>query len=244
MPRISRRQLAFGSLAALEAASAANSPQDARRLSVVVAGAHPGDPEYGCGGTISRYTESGHRVAIVYLNQGDKGCENKPSAACAAIREREAERACAILKARPVFAGQRDGDSIIDAAHTEAFCKLIEAQSPDVLFTHWPVDNHPDHRATAALSFSAWQRLGKRFAIYFYEVSDGDDTVMFSPTDYVDISITETHKRRACYAHASQSPDKFYALQAKVSAFRGVEAGCEEAEAYARHPQSIRGFLP
>lgn len=244
MSRISRRQLALGSLFALEPALHARAAQPEHRLSVMVAGAHPGDPEYGCGGTILRYTQAGHRVNVLYLNRGDKGCGKTPPEECGAIRKSEAKRACGILKAQPVFAGQRDGDSIIDAAHTEEFCKLVEAEAPNVLFTHWPVDNHPDHRAAAALGFSAWQRSGKRFALYFYEVSDGDDTVMFSPTDYVDITRTEGRKRQACYAHASQAPDMFYTLQAKIAAFRGVEAGYKQAEAFARHPQSTGGLLP
>lgn len=244
MSHISRRQLALGSLFVLEPALRVRAEQPQQRLSIVVAGAHPGDPEYGCGGTILRYTQAGHRVTILYLNRGDKGCGKTPPEECTSIRKKEAERACGILKARPVFAGQHDGDSIVDAAHTEEFCKLVEAEAPDVLFTHWPVDNHPDHRAAAALSFSAWQRFGKRFGLYFYEVSDGDDTVMFTPSDYVDITGTESRKREACYAHASQAPDRFYALQSKIAAFRGIEVGSKQAEAFARHPQSAGGLLP
>ncbi len=35
-----------------------------RRLKVVVAGAHPDDPETGCGGTITRYSDLGHEVVV------------------------------------------------------------------------------------------------------------------------------------------------------------------------------------
>jgi disulfide oxidoreductase YuzD len=67
---------------------------------------------------------------------------------------------------------------------------------------------------------------------------------MFAPTDYVDITETEPLKRQACYAHASQQPDYFYALQSHVSAFRGIEAGYRQAEAYVRHVRSRPGLLP
>jgi LmbE family N-acetylglucosaminyl deacetylase len=86
--------------------------------------------------------------------------------------------------------------------------------------------------------------MGKSFAFYFYEVSSGEDTQMFSPTDYVDITANEPIKKAACYAHASQAPDKFYALQTSVCRFRGIESGCRLAEASARHPQSSRAQLP
>lgn len=46
---------------------------------------------------------------------------------------------------------------------------------------------------------------------------------MFSPTHYVDISGVEPGKRAACFAHASQTPDRYYALQSQVAKFRGVE---------------------
>jgi LmbE family N-acetylglucosaminyl deacetylase len=34
------------------------------KLKVMVTGGHPGDPEYGCGGTIARYADQGHDVTL------------------------------------------------------------------------------------------------------------------------------------------------------------------------------------
>jgi LmbE family N-acetylglucosaminyl deacetylase len=160
------------------------------------------------------------------------------------VRVPEAKRACEILKARPLFAPQCDGNAVVDPAHYEEFRKLIEAESPDVLFTHWPIDGHADHRAISMLSYDAWLRMGKKFAFYYYEVSNGEDTLMFLPTHFVDITTSEPRKRAACYAHASQSPDKFYALQSEVTRFRGLESGHLHAEAYIRHAQSPDHQLP
>ena len=42
-----------------------------------------------------------------------------------------------------------------------------------MVFTHWPVDGHRDHRAISALSYDAWLGMGKKFALYYYEVSTG-----------------------------------------------------------------------
>jgi hypothetical protein len=68
------------------------------KLKVVVTGGHPGDPEYGCGGTIARYTALGHEVVLLYLNDG--AWQSIP----ASVRIPEAKKACEILKARPVWA--------------------------------------------------------------------------------------------------------------------------------------------
>jgi LmbE family N-acetylglucosaminyl deacetylase len=212
------------------------------RLKVIVTGGHPGDPEYGCGGTIARYADLGHEVVLLYLNRG----ERSPGSA---QRERpsrvvEAERACNILKARPLYAGQVDGNAIVDASHYAAFLKILQAERPDCVFTHWPIDNHADHRAISMLVYDAWLKMKKEFALYYYEVSSGEDTVQFFPTHYVDIGATESRKRLACYAHASQNPDRYYALQAQVTALRGIESGCKQAEAYVRHVQSPDFALP
>src|SRR5436309_3216347 len=113
-----------------------------RKLKVVVAGGHPGDPEYGCGGTVARYADLGHEVVLLYLNDGVPAGTPKDG-----VRVAEAGKACEVLNARARFAGQVDGDAIVDRAHYEAFGKLLAAERPDVVFAHWPIDNHADHRA-------------------------------------------------------------------------------------------------
>ncbi len=212
------------------------------KLKVIVTGGHPGDPEYGCGGTIARYSDLGHEVVLLYLNKGD-GAGN-PSNHPGPDRVAEASKACEILKARPAFAGQIDGQAIIDRDHYDQFHRLIEAEQPNVVFTQWPIDNHRDHRAISLLTYDAWLRMGKKFALYYYEVSNGEDTVQFAPSHYVDITAVESRKRSACYAHASQSPDKFYALQELVTRMRGIESGHKQAESFIHHIQSPAIPLP
>jgi LmbE family N-acetylglucosaminyl deacetylase len=240
MPTIHRRDLLFQ--ACLLGSPALGMPpadDEPRRQKVVVAGGHPGDPEYGCGGTVARCADLGHDVVLLYLNDGVPAGKSKDG-----VRVAEAGRACEILKARPLFAGQIDGDAVVDRAHYEAFRQLLEAELPDAVFTHWPIDNHADHRAISMLTYDAWLRMDRRFALYFYEVSNGEDTVQFAPTQYVDVTSTEPRKRRACFAHASQAPEKFYALQEQVTRLRGLERGCRHAEGFIRHVQGPDWNLP
>lgn len=233
--------VAFGSpSSATTGAPQAVQPRgDKKRLKVIVTGGHPGDPEYGCGGTVARYTDLGHEVVLLYLNKGEW-----PPKAEGTGRVAEAKKACEILKARPLYAGQINSQAVVDAAHYEAFRKILEAEQPDAVFTHWPIDNHADHRAISMLVYDAWLKMKKRFALYYYEVSSGEDTVQFAPTHYVDITETQPRKRLACYAHASQSPDRYYALQDQVTRMRGIESGHKQAEAYIRHVQSPDFALP
>jgi LmbE family N-acetylglucosaminyl deacetylase len=230
--RFTRRALPGAAAALLLPSLAAQT----RRLKVVVTGGHPGDPEYGCGGTVARYTAAGNDVVLLYLNRGQKTCPDPDPEANPRVAE--ARKACEILHARAVFAPQCDAHAIVDRPHYDEFRDLLAAEKPDVVFTHWPIDNHADHRAMANLAYDAWIKQGRGFLLYFYEVSDGEDTQMFRPTAYVDITTVESVKRAACYAHASQSPDRYYALQTDIAKFRGLESGYKLAEAFARHPRS------
>ena len=63
-----------------------------RRRKIIVTGGHPGDPEYGCGGTIARYSDLGHEVTLLYLNRGEWPPKDE-----GASRVAEAKKACDIL---------------------------------------------------------------------------------------------------------------------------------------------------
>ena len=222
---------------ALAGAPVAENPS-AGKLKFIVCGGHPGDPEYGCGGTIARLTAGGHDVALLYLNEGDW----PPTPA--ATRLAEAQKACEVLKARRLYAGQVNGHAVVDADHYDQYRKILEQERPDAVFTQWPLDNHRDHRACSTLTYDAWRQMGRSFSLYYYEVSNGEDTLQFSPATYVDFSEFEPAKRAACYAHASQTPDRYYALQDSVAAFRGLECGCKRAEAFLLQRESGRDLLP
>jgi N-acetylglucosamine malate deacetylase 1 len=224
---------------AITAQSLGGSGEPKRRLKVIVTGGHPGDPEYGCGGTIARYTDLGHTVILLYLNRGEW-----PPNDAGKSRVAEAKEACEILRSKPLYAGQINSQAVVDAAHYDAFRKIVEAEKPNAVFTHWPIDNHADHRAISMLAYDSWLKLKKTFAFYYYEVSNGEDTIQFAPTHYVDISKTEPRKRQACFAHASQTPDRYYALQDQVTRLRGIESGHRHAEGFIRHVQSPDFDLP
>jgi N-acetylglucosamine malate deacetylase 1 len=219
--------------AAAQQASAAGSPS--RKLKVIAVGGHPDDPETGCGGTMARFSGLGHEVVSIYLTRGEAGIQGKGHEEAARIRTAEAEQACKILGARPVFAGQIDGATEVTPAWYTKFRELLLGENPDLVFVHWPVDTHPDHRAAYMLTYDAWQRSPKKFGLYFFEVMSGSQTQNFWPTDYVDISSTESKKREACYAHRSQQPDGFYTVHDEMNRFRGMEGGVKFAEGFVRY---------
>ncbi len=205
----------------------------AEKLKIVCVGGHPDDPESGCGGTLARFTAAGHAVTIIYLTRGEAGIPGKSHGDAADIRTKEALEACKILRTKPVFAGQIDGDSIMNNEWVKILKSMLEEEKPDIVFTHWPVDSHKDHQIASLLTIQCWIRAEKKFDLYFFEVCTGEQTMVFKPTDYVDISETKEQKKKAIYCHVSQDPPGIYQCgHAVMEEFRGRELGVAAAEAF------------
>jgi len=207
--------------------------QEQNKLNIVCMGAHPGDPEFGCGGTMAKYSQAGNNVTFLYLTRGEAYNDKQSYELSAALRTKEAEKSCEIINAKPLFAGQIDGNTELNKQRNEEITKVILSLQPDIVFTHWPLDSHPDHQVSGLLALTAWVRAGKKFHLYFYEVNTGSETMGFSPTDYVDISAVQDIKKAAMFAHETQSPQEVYDQFFKtMEEFRGLEAGVNAAEAF------------
>jgi LmbE family N-acetylglucosaminyl deacetylase len=254
MKNISRRNMlglsgmtAVASLAGIQAISAnSGDPRlESKKLKIIVVGAHPGDPECGCGGTIALFTAEGHEVVAAYLTRGEAGVQGKSYEEAGKIRTDEALKACKILKCRTEFLGQIDGNCEIKKNSYAPVNDFIKNENPDLLFTHWPIDSHRDHRICSILAYDAWIAMEKKFALYYYEVTSGNETQNFYPTDYVNIGPVMEQKNACCMAHASQYPEDWYEkIQKTIQRFRGIELNCENAEAFVRHNQNHVKLIP
>lgn len=204
-----------------------------KKLNIICAGAHPGDPEFGCGGTMAKFSKAGHKVTFLYLTRGEAGDPNKTYAESAALRTKEAEVACNALHVEPRFAGQIDGNTVLSNEKNAEMLKIIASEKPDMIFTQWPVDTHPDHQVTGLIILNAWAKMDKKFDLYFYEVNTGSETMSFNPTDYADITDVRDLKKIAMYAHKTQDPVNTYnAFFQQMEDFRGLKAGVKAAEAF------------
>ena len=231
--------LSLLSLGGVLQAQPRKNPADKKKI--VVVGGHPDDPESGCGGTVAKLTNLGHEVALMYFTTGEEGIEGKTWEEAGAIRKKEAIEACKILNAKPVFVGQIDGESVLGNPQMADFEKLLYAEKPDIVFTHWPVDSHKDHQLASVLTIQSWLETKEPFALYFYEVCIGEQSFLFHPTNYVDITETQEQKRKALYCHVSQDPPGIYACgHAAMEEFRGRELGVHAAEGFIK--MTSRGF--
>jgi len=209
-----------------------------KKLKIVVVGAHPDDPESICGGTMALFANAGHEVISAYLTLGEAGIEGKSHEEAARIRTAELREACLILKARPEFLGQIDGSCEINAAQYAKMMDFLKKENPDLVFTHWPIDTHRDHRVCSSLVLDAWFHLQRKFDLYYAEAMSGAQSQNFNPTDYVDITTVVEQKHNACFVHRSQKMEEEYPLyHGQMELFRGMEYNCKYAEAFVRHFQ-------
>src|SRR6266704_4864717 len=179
---------------ALPLSAAESEPGAARKLKVVCVGGHPDDPESGCAGTLLRYAELGHSVTIIYVTRGERGIRDKSLDEAAKIRSAECEAACNIMGAKPAFFGQIDGATELNKPHVDAMTKLLSAENPDAVFTHWQIDTHMDHQVASLLAIRAWIALSRKPQLYFFEVNSGSQSQGFLPNTYVDISAVVEKK--------------------------------------------------
>ena len=206
----------------------------ARKLRVVCVGGHPDDPESGCAGTLARYSEQGHAVTVIYLTRGERGIQGKSLDEAARIRSAECEAACKIMGTKAVFAGQIDGAADFTRTRVDELQKLLMAEAPDLVFTHWPVDTHMDHQVASMCAIRACMALPRKPHLYFFEVNSGSQTQGFIPNTYVDITPVLEKKKSALFAHVSQDGQGIWKQHHEfIAQWRGREAGVAAAEAFA-----------
>jgi N-acetylglucosamine malate deacetylase 1 len=120
-------------------------------VDILTVAAHPDDVELTCGGTIIKMAEAGYRVGILDLTGGESGTRGS-----AALREKEAKRAAAVLGA--VY---RESLTIPDSGvENNRENKLVIAQKirdlrpKTVILPYWE-GRHPDHYTTGILGYEA-----------------------------------------------------------------------------------------
>ena len=200
---------------------------------VLVIGAHPDDPESMCAGTMLKLKAMGAEVVAVYFTSGEAGIVGKTHEQARTIRQAEARKACEVLGVRAVFLTQTDGNAEVNKERYAEMKALIEAERPDMVITHWPIDSHRDHRVCSILVYDAWRMTGRGFDLYYSEVMTGMQTQNFTPTLWVDITNYRDKKIEAYLCHESQELEgavKEY--HDTMERMRGMECQAKYAEAF------------
>ncbi len=197
-------------------------------MRILALGAHPDDIEVGCGGTLIKYAENGHRIFLMVMTQGGAGGN-------VSIRRKEQERSATLLQAEEVFwGGYQDTEVPLGRDLIQTVEEIVRKIEPHFIFVHYHDDTHQDHRHLAMSTITA-TRYTKN--VLFYE---GPTTQNFAPTVFVDIQHALDRKIQALEAHASQVKKTniegigIADLVQSSAHFRGIQGRVKAAE----------GFLP
>jgi LmbE family N-acetylglucosaminyl deacetylase len=125
---------------------------------ILVLLAHPDDPEFFCGATLSRWARAGHEIIYWLMTCGDKGTKDRDlqSETLCSMRQEEQNAAANVIGAKEVhFLGYPDGYLVPDLNLRKDMTRIIRLVRPDIIVTCDPTAlyvgdtrlNHPDHRA-------------------------------------------------------------------------------------------------
>ena len=130
--------------------------QDApkEKLSIIVIGAHPDDPDK-VGGSAYKWAKAGHDVLMVSLTNGDAGHQSLKAKKLALIRREEARRAGEVIGVRYITLDNHDGQLMPTYENRLEVIRHIREQKADIVIFPRPYDYHPDHRYTGTLVLDA-----------------------------------------------------------------------------------------
>jgi LmbE family N-acetylglucosaminyl deacetylase len=219
----------------------------------LVIAAHPDDETLGCGGLISRLTNQGEEVRVIFIAEGSS-CRYEKMTKQAALdidfRGKCAIDALTILgvsdyKFYNFPCGRLGDEPLLDI--TKIIEKEILDYSPVTILTHSSKDVHNDHKVIYKAVVQATRPVRNivKNLISFEILSSTEWNYIeaFKPNLFVDISSTIEIKLNAMCCYSSEQPLKPHPRSSHVikslATVRGSQSGVDYAEGY----EVIRLFI-
>lgn len=196
---------------------------------IIAIGAHPDDCEIGCGGLLA----CANNASIMCLSQGEIGGRS---------RDQELAKAAEILSCKveavPFF---DDGKMELEILEITSFLDhAIDEIRPDIILTHWPNDNHQDHRAVSQAVISACRNFNG--AILFFRLPNNR---RFNPNVFFELSDSEWKiKMDAIQAHKSQASRYYMDSAFLKDQFRHWGGEYRSAAGYVEPYELFRAIRP
>lgn len=226
-------------------------------MRIMAFGPHPDDLEFLCAGTLAKYHQAGHAVAMAISTNGEVGSSTMSKPEIAALREQEARASAAIIGAEFYWLDYPDEFLFNTPEVRLHYIEVIRQFQPDIILCpDKDADYHPDHTTTGQIIWDTHvmatvpniqttslpcTRIPE---IYFMDTIAG---VNFQPEFYVDITAQWEIKAAMIACHKSQedwmmnqygvSCVEFGQTQSRL---RGFQAGCRYAECF-RRPKFFPG---
>lgn len=195
-------------------------------MNILAIGSHPDDIEFGCGGTLLKYSQKAYNVFILVLTKGSFGGDPD-------IRTKEQQAAADFIGVEDLFWGDFKDTELVD--NRQLILKIeevVDRVKPHIVFLNYWDDVHQDHRATSHAGVSATRYIKE---VLFYEVPT---TQNFEPDLFVDIQGVLNKKLELLKIHASQIDrtkiENLTILESAQSCanFRGYQGRVKYAEGF------------
>lgn len=117
-------------------------------LTILAIGAHPDDVELGMGATLAKLSRLGHKVHIIDLTDGEPTpCGSKEK------RKQESIKSAKILGITQRITLNLPNRYLEDTIKArEELAGYIRGIKPEIVFSHFWIDKHPDHIAASKLT--------------------------------------------------------------------------------------------
>lgn len=188
--------------------------------SALVIAAHPDDIEFGCAGTVAKWTRQGARVAYVLVTSGNGGTHDPAYTreTIAVLREQEQRAAAALCGVTDVeFLHYNDGEVMPTLELRKDLVRMVRKHKPEIVIGMDPTRvfvgdgyiNHPDHRAVATATMDAVAPVAAMPLMYpelgpAHRVREVWVQFSLDADTWIDISDTLDVKMEALRQHKSQ----------------------------------------
>ncbi|MFN3550193.1 MAG: PIG-L deacetylase family protein [Endomicrobiia bacterium] len=195
-------------------------------MKILAIGSHPDDFEFGCGGTLIKFSQKA-KIYVLVMTKGEIGGNPK-------IRSKEQKKVCDLLKAELIWGGLKDTKIELNKKLIDIIEYAIRNINPDLIFTHYLNDTHQDHRNVSEATVTATRYIRN---VLFYETPSSID---FSPTVFVDITKIIDEKVKLLKLHTSQ------VYSTKIKGLSIIEAALSTGiyRGYQNRVKYAEGFVP
>jgi 4-oxalomesaconate hydratase len=209
---------------------------------ILAVSAHPADFCSRAGGALLRHARAGDAVKVIWLSHGEADesqllYKNNPDITVEVVRqtrEREAFACVEVMGIEGQMLGYGDNPLRMTPERMQELAALIDDFKPNTLQTHWKDElTYPTHLLAAEAAVRATMMVKGTNDIRYFEPNIGTATrVGFVPDHYVDITEVFEQKLEAVKTLATQP--HLVELYTTCNRWRGIESGCQYAEAFVR----------
>ena len=210
---------------------------------VLVVAAHSDDEALGCGGTLARHAADGDQVSALFMTDGvgARGSDDQAGQE----RNQACNKAAEILGIKNIHTrdfpdNRMDSIDLLDIV--QAVESVVNAEQPDVIYTHHGGDLNIDHQLTYRAVMTACRPqpgFPVREILCFETVSSTEwtaDPMIFTPSLFVDITNTLDQKISALKAYEAEMRPfphtRSYEAVEALARSRGTSIGVPAAEAF------------